>query len=308
MSNDRLSSDNLYHFKSNLAVLKSIITNCFRHNCWTETLPYKKSDQENFIVCFCDIKIEDAAYHRQCYGDNAIVLTKEWGKRNGVSPVRYIHENSPGMTSNYISSKNRFRDIRIRADHHDDTVIMDYIIFSLLLDSKKLHFDSIDEDIRANPNLLIDMKSTETEFLKAFEILKSNNHDLPVTRFMRSLMNRIYELHNEVEKRDSFMRVYNEDFTHPATKKTILNKILYDEKEWRSIKYPSGLEFSEAVKNKFLPEKYNLKFNDDDVLAILLKDKETVDEMIDFIKSNKTQLDPALSADKFHIINTYEEK
>lgn len=128
MAKDRLSSDNLYHFKSNVSVLKSILTYGFRHSLWPETIPYKKSEQNKFMVCFCDIRIEDANYHRQTYGHNAIVLTKEWGKKNGISPVRYIHENSPGILPNYIKSKNRFREIRENAGDHYDTVAMDYSI------------------------------------------------------------------------------------------------------------------------------------------------------------------------------------
>jgi|SRR5690554_1655858 len=308
MTKDRLSSDNLYHFKSNVDVLNSILTYGFRHSMWSETIPYKKSEQHNFMVCFCDIRIEDANYHRQCYGDNAIVLTKEWGKKNGISPVRYIHENSPGILPNYIKSKNRFREIRQKAGDHPDTIVMDYSIFSILLDLKKLHYDSLDEDVGNNNSLLQEMDVLEKEFIKLFDDLKPLGQDKILAKYFRSLINRILDLHNELERRDSYMRVYSEDFTHPATMKTIKNKILYDEKEWRSIKYADRTDYEEAVANKFLQPKYNLTFDDNDVLAILLKDKATLDKVQDYLTNNKTLLDKTTTINKLAIIDNYKEK
>jgi hypothetical protein len=308
MTKERLSSDNLYHFKSNIDVLNSILTYGFRHSMWSETIPYKKSEQHNFMVCFCDIRIEDANYHRQCYGDNAIVLTKEWGKKNGISPVRYIHENSPGILPNYIISKNRFREIRQKAVDHPDTVVMDYSIFSILLDLKKLHYDSLDEDVRNNNSLLQEMGVLEDEFIKLFDDLKPFGQDKILAKYFRSLINRLLDLHNELERRDSYMRVYSEDFRHPATLKTIKNKILYDEKEWRSIKYADRADYDEAVANKFLQPKYNLTFDDNDVLAILLKDKETLDNVQDYLTTNKTLLDNTKSINKLALIDNFKEK
>ena len=308
MTKDRLSSDNLYHFKSNVDVLNSILTYGFRHSMWSETIPYKKSEQHNFMVCFCDIRIEDANYHRQCYGDNAIVLTKEWGKQNGISPVRYIHEHSHGISQNYIRSKNLFRTVRQRADDHADTVFFDYSVFSVLSDLGKFNYDSIDEDIKNNPNLLNEMQALENELHEVFEALKPLNKDKIFAKFSRSFYNRLVELHNELEKRDSFMRVYSENFTHPSTNVTIKDKILYDEKEWRSIKYADKADYTEAVNNKFLQPKYNLTFGDNDVLAILLKDQSTLNLVQEYLTKNKTLLDSTLTIDKLSVIDNYKEK
>ncbi len=308
MAKNRLSSDNLYHFKSDINVLNSILTYGFRHSLWSETIPYKKSKQHNFMVCFCDIKIEDANYHRQCYGDNAIVLTKEWGKQNGISPVRYIHENSPGISPDYIKCRTRFREIRKNAKDHPDTVVMDYSIFSILMDSKKISLDSLSEDIANNNSLYNEIDVLEKEFLKLFENLKPLEQDKVLAKYFRSLVNRVLDLHNELERRDSFMRAYSENFTNPATKITIDNKILYDEKEWRSIKYADRTDYAEAVKNKFLPQKYNLSFSDNDVLAILLKDQTTLNNVKKYLNKNKTLLDLTKTINKLAIIDDYNEK
>jgi len=235
-------------------------------------------------------------------------LTKEWGKKNGISPVRYIHENSPGILPNYIKSKNRFREIRQRAGDDPDTVVMDYSIFSLLLDASKLHFDSLDEDVANNNDLMNDMEILEKEFLSLFGNLKPLGQDLVLAKYFCSLVNRIHELHNELERRDSYMRVYSEDFTHPATMKTIPNKILYDEKEWRSIKFADKTDYDDAVAQKFLQPKYNLSFGDNDVLAILLKDQATLDLVKDYLTNNKTLLDPTTTISKLAIIDEYDEK
>ncbi len=308
MTRERLSSDNLYHFKSNLDVLHSILTNGFSHRLWQEGIPYKKSEQHNFMVCFCDIRIEDANYHRQCYGDNAIVLTKEWGKKNGISPVRYIHEHSHGISQNYIRSKNLFRTIRQRAEDHIDTVFFDYSVFSVMSDLGKFKHDCIEEDIANDTNLLKEMEALENELKEVFEALKPTNKYQILAKFSRSFYNRIAELHNELEKRDSFMRVYSEDFTHPATKVSIKDKILYDEKEWRSIKYANKDNYNEALKNKYLPIKDNLLFTDNDVLAILLKDIETLDMVKKYLTNNKTLLDANEAINKLILIDDYKEK
>ncbi len=152
------------------------------------------------------------------------------------------------------------------------------------------------------------MEVLEKEYLKLFNDLKPLGQDSTLAKYFRSLVNRIIELHNELERRDSFMRVYSEDFTHPATKKTIFNKILYDEKEWRSIKYADKADYIDAVTNKFLQPKYNLQFSDNDVLAILLKDQATLDIVKNYLTSNKTLLDPIETINKLDIIDNYTEK
>lgn len=308
ISNDRLSSDNLYHFKWDFNILKLILQYGFRHNMWSEKIPYKNSEQHNFIVCFCDIKIEDTAFHRACYGNNAIVLTKEWGKRNGVSPVRYIHETSPGMSSNYLKSRNKFREIRQQANDHHDTIIMDYMLFSLLLDQNKLTHDSLFQDLSANPSLELELQALEGQFHEFHEILRKAGVNKSLTKYLYTLYNRIADLHNELERRDSFMRIYTDDFQHPNLPAPIANKVLYDEKEWRSIKFSEKADAATATANKFLPTKYNLTFTDEDVIAILCESNDVKDEFEQFFATEQTLLDPTLSLDKLQLIDDFKEK
>jgi hypothetical protein len=307
MTRDRLSSDNLYHFKSDVSVLNAILTHGFRHTMWTERIPYKNSRQLNFMCCFCDIRIEDAKFHRSVYGDNAIVLTKEWGIRNGVNPVRYVTETSPGLSQDYMGSKNRYRSIRKITQDDIDTLMMQYLVFSVLKDEKKLTYDSVEEEFINNPNLNDAIDKLESDYVNIFEHLKDSPHKQSLVKIMRSLANRIGELHNELEKRDSLMRAYIEDFVHPSTKTTIKHKVLYDEREWRSIKYADQADYAQANSDRFLSPKYNLCFNDNDVLAILLKNQSCLDNVKDYLTKNKTLLDPAITLSKLSIIDSYQE-
>lgn len=104
------------------------------------------------------------------------------------------------------------------------------------------------------------------------------------------------------------MRAYKEDFTHPSTKVTTKDKILYDEREWRSVKYAERADYLDAAKNKFLPLKYNLTFSDSDVVAILLKDQATLELIKYYLSNNKTLLDPTKTIPKLFIIDDYKEK
>ena len=125
------------------------------------------------MVCFCDIKIEDAGIHRRLYGNNALVLAKEWGIRNHVQPVTYIHENSPTVSPNYVGMRNRFREIHQNNPRNEDMpqAMTNYLIFSKLLDDGKLKHELIANDIEENPNLGPDIQAAEREFLEFVEAL-----------------------------------------------------------------------------------------------------------------------------------------
>lgn len=307
MKIERLSSDNLYHFKSNLTVLKSILSNGFRHNLWQESIPYQKIEQQNFIVCFCDIKIQDASFHRQVYGDNAIVLTKDWGIKNGVSPVRYIHSKSPGLSDDYMRNKKVLREIRLKTEDHPDTLVQDYSLFSILVDKKRLTSKNIENQIESDPTLLDELEKLETEYQGLFEELKASGKDTILAKYFRSIISRLLELHNELEQRDAFMRVYSQDFTHPTSGVSIKDKILYDEKEWRSIRFANEGDYSKSMTSKFLPDTYNLRFGDDDVLAILFTDTNALEETKEYLKTNKTLLDYNKTESKLSLIDNYTE-
>jgi hypothetical protein len=293
MTKDRLSSDNLFHFTGNVDKLESIFKSGFRHNLMeTETFPYKGSIAQNFCVCFCDIRYEDSEFHRSVYGNNAIILTKDWGITNGVSPVRYIHENSPGVNSRYVLMKNLFRELTHPSPRGVRS--LDYLAASIQLldgDNSKIPVDdNWGRLLRAE-----DLQPT-LESLGAFIAKLSSGDKEMFFVALSSLYARISELHNELENRDSFQRAYKEDF------RGIIKKVLYDEREWRSIRYideayenAHGGSYKDAMNNKFLPLDFNLKFNDSDIVAILVADTATKDRIKNYIASNATLLSPAVT-------------
>jgi len=294
-----LSSPCLYHFKKDATVLKLILRNGFSHRLLRETIPYKHTEQQNFLVCFCDMRWEDSRRHRDCYGENAIVLTKQWGIHHGVSPVRYIHETSPGADTHYIAVKNMLRLARLSAGTNRAHLIQDLLTTSILKDQGVLRIVSSATSLALDPAIAPTADTIDDEFQDFLKGLGQTQASRFVN-YLGSLVQRIAELDNELEFRDSFTRRYQEDFRCPATGKTVAGKILYDEREWRSAKYISDRDlqreprlYDDAVANGYLPERLNLRFQDTDVVAVVASDEATKRDLLAFIATG-TALIPKL--------------
>lgn len=305
----RLSSDYLYHFKRDYNIIKLILKSGFRHNCWAEKIPYKKSVQENFIVCFCDIRHEDAAFHRSVYGNNAIVLTKEWAIRNGISPVRYVHQNSIGISEDYLKFKSKRRTLSEITIHDSQQLIYGLAQFSLMNEKGLLNKDTLDEDME-DEGIKKEVFKIEEEFHEYFKKLKSLGLEKEFNKYMVALGNIEIMLLDELEKRDSHLRIYRDDF------RDIRDKILYDEREWRSIKYLSKNDLAKyqyiistktPIEKRFLPEKYNIKFNSDDVVAILIEKEEDIIDLKNYLRKETTLVSYAIIEKKIKNIKDWQE-
>jgi hypothetical protein len=283
---------------------------------WDEKVLFRDSIQQNFIVCFCDILADQADYHKQCYGDNAIVLTKEWGINNNISPVRYAHNNSIGQFPDYIKTKNINRHIRgnnvLTNQHHQYAI--EYLCMALAKDSGQMTQPSIAQSAQANPNWDKFIEDFDKEFDELEAELKPSGKDKILYKYFHSIGNRLLELHNELEYRDAVVRVYKDDFTSPATGLLIKDKILYDEREWRSVKFfgdqdfqKNPKEFEEAINNRFLPERFNLKFSSNDLVAILVTNQKDIDDLVDFVKNNKTLIDSSADLQKIKLYSDFHE-
>jgi hypothetical protein len=288
---DRLSSDNLYHFKKDVSILSAILEKGFRHNLLEEAIPYKNAKQQNFMVCFCDIRFEESDLHRLCYGQNGIVLTKEWGIRLGVTPVRYIHQNSVGGSDAYISLKNGIRKIRASSADDTDTATVQYLIFALLRQRNRLRAATIEASIAIDASLQGDIDTIEDELLGVMNDLRLRPEGKTFLAAVKSVYIRVNELHNELERRDAFQRIYQADYG------PFKNKVLYDEREWRSIKNISNLDLAStpsllgtAMSQGYLPESYNLTFTDHDIVAMIAEGNTEKQTICDAISSNKTML------------------
>jgi hypothetical protein len=170
MPTTRLSSDLLFHY-TNLDAICPILQGGFRHGLSKkESLPHPlRQWQMNFNCCFCDLLPEQAGEHQRRYGDHALALTKDWGIANEISPVRYIHERSPGMKSSYLSLENLFRSSR-DIPNNAEVAVQDltpeekqakqnvrrmhgYLLLSLLYDEKLVQSGDFEAALRENPEL-----------------------------------------------------------------------------------------------------------------------------------------------------------
>ena len=313
MKDNRLSSNYLYHFKKDFHILKLILKNGFRYSMWEEKLPYKNISQQNFVVCFCDIKFEDSKAHRECYGNNSIVLTKDWGIKNSITPVSYIHHNSKAISSDYIKHKNAYRTARNEAKTHNDILQM-YLIYSILFDKENISEDRLEEALTNNPALLNSIKEIEDSYCDYYDNLKEKGLQKLFAEYLIALFQKIMELHHELEQRDSLLRIYKDNFKCPTSTSSVVNKVLYDEREWRAIKYlaEKNIEddakvYDEAVRNKCLPEKFNLKFSDKDVKWLIVETDANKNELIEFIEKENCLVNNKLK-DCIYTVKEFVEK
>src|ERR1700739_1067567 len=287
----RLSSDYLYTYTSNPDNIKLMLKYGLRHSLNIEKLPYKNSEQHNFIVCFCDILPEQADYHKSVYGNYAIAFKKEWGIRNKVSPLRYIHENSPGATDDYVKIKNDLREARSTLKDGNQ---IDYFQTLLLHSTARVKGlmtkDSIHEEVE-NTALFAHMDTIE----KTFSDIKTKIGDTEAMNVFNEwvvpIINMLEKTVDELEKRDAYVRIYEGEFRGNP------NKVLYDEREWRSVKFITEPEskanpslYGDAIRNKFLPEEYNLKFEANDIAAIIVGNDIEKEEMKKYILAGPPRL------------------
>ncbi len=288
----RLSSDSLFHYKHSKDIFKLILKNGFRHNMWPESHPYKNSIQNNFIVCFCDILPGQASYHRLCYGDFSIGLSKEWGIKNGVTPVRYVHQNSCGTDAEYIEFKSRVRVIAENTKFDPATMAVD-IMISCLAEPIAGNFGFPVSGLLESGSMIFKKECGKWEELVHNELELKSNGEI----FKRSIIVHFEKLNmllRELEKRDSLLRIYQDNFQHPVSGDH-KNKILYDEREWRSVRYVSNIDeksdpglAKRSFDSKYLPENYNLKFSHSDIDEIRVATFEEAKEIDTFIKNEPT--------------------
>jgi hypothetical protein len=103
-----LSSNTLFHFTNKAENLINILNSGFSPRFCLEQFgsshlltgktrnEYDDSNWEEAIpiTCFCDLPISHISSHLEFYGSYGIGLSKNWGIKNGLTPLTYIHENS----------------------------------------------------------------------------------------------------------------------------------------------------------------------------------------------------------------------
>jgi hypothetical protein len=102
-----VSSNTLFHITPKLEYLLNILENNFRPRYCTEDISNLRNETDQTLkmesqitfpmTCFCDLPLSSIGKHFSYYGDEnglgyGIGLTKEWGKRMGLTPILYVHK------------------------------------------------------------------------------------------------------------------------------------------------------------------------------------------------------------------------
>ena len=99
---ETLSSNSLFHFTNSAERLIGILKHTFKPRyCLEDLKMFQTFDDDDShdelaipMVCFCDIPLSKIKTHLTFYGNYGIGLTKEWGIKNGVSPLLYVDSTS----------------------------------------------------------------------------------------------------------------------------------------------------------------------------------------------------------------------
>ncbi|MFC2066787.1 abortive infection system antitoxin AbiGi family protein [Chloroflexota bacterium] len=90
-----LSPDTLFQFTHSLNNLLGILNNTFYPRYCYDEFDLVDNDAQTFLedaipmVCFCDIPLSLLMNRINTYGNYGLGMTKEWGLRKGLNPVRY---------------------------------------------------------------------------------------------------------------------------------------------------------------------------------------------------------------------------
>lgn len=292
-SSSRLSADELFHFKQDISIVCQILKSGFRHNLWPESLPFGNTYQFNFICSFCDILPQHSEGHSSVYGKNLLGLTKEWGIRSGVSPVRYIHQSSVGVSQQYQAAKMLWRGAsELQTASHEDN-IRDYQYGVRLMSGGYAKDGKIAKSVESDPEAASALQKVVEEYVRGWGTLTTREARQFYTDSINDLFNQVILLHNELETRDAFVRAYAENFK-ASDGLTHHDKVLYDEREWRSLRTMTAEDdnshmkvYTQAIKDKFLPLEYNLRFTSSDLAFVVVEEEQQKEIVLDFLSQNQ---------------------
>jgi hypothetical protein len=98
ITKQNLSSDTLFRFTSELDVLIDILDRGIQARYIYEKLPRFKLAYFTRAACFCDIPLGSIKYHLNYYGEYGIGIEHSWAKKQKITPVIYVHSNTPHLT------------------------------------------------------------------------------------------------------------------------------------------------------------------------------------------------------------------
>ncbi|MFA7288559.1 MAG: abortive infection system antitoxin AbiGi family protein [Melioribacteraceae bacterium] len=212
----KLSANSLYHFTPKYDNIKSILENGFLFSALKEDIPFSMYANSPFsiqgiinyiniskAVCFCDIPLNLCNEHATQYGKYVIGLSKEWGIKKGITPIRYIHYSSPDINNDsYRSMRNSY----MMYQQHNNSPYDFYR--NIIEDLYNIEPQSEDEI----GNIPVAVKKT---------IIYMNSQLIDMAKYVMFAQN--------------FLRSYEGDWVDRITKE-ITKRRYYDEREWRAVK------------------------------------------------------------------------
>lgn len=300
---ERLSSDFLFHYTPTFECLKNILKTGFRFCLSEEEFPIEILDSKIFMICFCDIKVEEAILHREHYGNYAVVLHKSWGIENGITPVQYIHETSIPRAEDYWEIKELFANVKTVSPKGFDKLVRTLLITSLLIDYTKKNNPITEDDYFKKK------EAFEKELSKIFNEF-SEEQQRAFVRYITILFNRLMTINNCFERRNAYLKSYTGNLIRGN--EIFRDKVFYDEREWRAVRPITVMDqitdqefYNKAIEERRLPDEFNLKFSDDNVEAILVEKSDQVTELKDLVKANNYLLITQKIIDKISPIDEF---
>lgn len=127
-----IQADTLFTFATNIEyICKYLEKGYIPARYCTEYIQYLKIKYEKVAIpmkCFCDIRMHDIGKHLECYGENGIAFSKQWGIQHRLQPIHYINTDS-FVCEDY---KTAFEEILEMQRNNIRSVCNDYILELLL--------------------------------------------------------------------------------------------------------------------------------------------------------------------------------
>ena len=125
-----ISANSLFHFTPREEFLRSILEKGFLPRYCLESNFIMIDESKRWaipMVCFCDIPLSNIKDHVSKYGTYGIGMTKEWGIKNGLSPILYTTKNS--LLSNSLKHQRKII-VQSIENHEDISEIYDRSIYT----------------------------------------------------------------------------------------------------------------------------------------------------------------------------------
>jgi len=106
-----ISANTLFHFVPRRKYLEEILRGKLIPRYCVEHFEINNVIHGDIAIpmkCFCDIPLSQIYKHTNMYGKFAIGFTKEWAQKNRITPILYIHEQSPHHKDIFPTSESDF--------------------------------------------------------------------------------------------------------------------------------------------------------------------------------------------------------